>query len=145
MLPRINFQPVLLLSLSPFQLLTVPVAYCGCIADYEGKLPEVKKVQVMDGVGMQGWVEVGDDWMHIAVGNERLLKSHGGKVRPSKAMQKEIDAFVARFPGEMVLFVVIEDEIKAIMALAGDLFVHVMAYEVGTKLILIYRRYGVYS
>ena len=38
-----------------------------------------------------------------------------------------------------------EDEIKAIMALAGDLFVHVMAYEVGTKLILIYRRYGVYS
>lgn len=96
-------------------------AYCGCIADYEGKLPEVKKVQVMDGVGMQGWVEVGDDWMHIAVGNERLLKSHGGKVRPSKAMQKEIDAFVARFPGEMVLFVVIEDEIKAIMALADQI------------------------
>ena len=37
-------------------------------------LSQVKKVNVMEGVGMQGWVAVDDDWKHVAVGNERLFK-----------------------------------------------------------------------
>lgn len=35
---------------------------------------QVKKVDVMEGIGMQGWVAVDDDWKHVAVGNERLFK-----------------------------------------------------------------------
>ena len=75
----------------------------------------------MDGIGMQGWVQVEEDeWKHIAVGNERLLKAHGGKIRPSKKMQATIDEFGSK-KGGVVLFVVIEDEIKCLMSLSGSL------------------------
>ena len=68
---------------------------------------------------MQGWVAHDDDWKHVAVGNERLLKAHGGKVRPSKAMQSEIEAFKGKHVGQMLLFVVVEDDIKIVLALSG--------------------------
>jgi anthranilate/para-aminobenzoate synthase component II len=79
---------------------------------------------VVDGVGMQGWVEVEDDWKHICVGNERLLKAHGGKIRPSRAMQSKIDEFLSHHVGDMVLYVVIEDSIKAILSLAGIITIY---------------------
>lgn len=69
---------------------------------------------------MQGWVEVGDDWKHIAVGNERLLKAHGGKLHPSKKMQLAIDEFLNSHEGEVILYVAIEDEIKGLLSLSGN-------------------------
>jgi hypothetical protein len=81
----------------------------------------VKKIQVMDGVGMQGWVAVGDDWKHIVVGNERILKAHGGKLRPSKALQSKIDEFLESRKGELILFISIDDELKALLSLSGTL------------------------
>ncbi len=103
----------------PISLFLIPLDYCGCIAEFKGKLAEVKKIQAIEGVGMQGWVEVGDDWKHISVGNERLLKAHGGKLRPSKAIQAKIDEFHLARKGELILFIAIEDEIKAMLSLSG--------------------------
>jgi len=37
-------------------------------------------LQVVEGVGIEGWVEVDNDWKFIEVGNEKLLKSNGGHV-----------------------------------------------------------------
>jgi hypothetical protein len=75
---------------------------------------------VIDGVGMQGWVEVeADEWKHIAVGNERLFKPHGGKIRPSKKMQSVMDEFAATHTGGVILYVTVEDEVKCLMALSG--------------------------
>ncbi len=103
-----------------FLLALIISDHCGCIAEFKGKLAEVKKIQSIEGVGMQGWVEVGDDWKHISVGNERLLKAHGGKIRPSKSIQSKIDGFHAARKGELILLIVIEDEIKAMLSLSGD-------------------------
>ncbi len=100
------------------------LAYCGCIAEFTGKLSEVKKLSVMDGIGLQGWVKVNDDWKHIAVGNERLLKVHGGKLRPSKRMQVAIDEFCVSHKQEVILYVVIEDEIKCLLSLSGSSYFH---------------------
>eukprot|EP00604_Paraphysomonas_vestita_P004310 CAMPEP_0174825430 /NCGR_PEP_ID=MMETSP1107-20130205/42737_1 /TAXON_ID=36770 /ORGANISM="Paraphysomonas vestita, Strain GFlagA" /LENGTH=618 /DNA_ID=CAMNT_0016057007 /DNA_START=354 /DNA_END=2210 /DNA_ORIENTATION=+ len=109
-------------SRSAHPLANAIVSYhCGCIAEFEGKLPEVKKVQVMDGVGMQGWVAVEDDWKHISVGNERLLKSNGGKIKPSKKVQEMIDKFQTDRKGELILFICIEDEVRALMSLSDEL------------------------
>lgn len=68
---------------------------------------------------MQGWVQVDDDWKHIAVGNERLLKIHGGKIKPSKKMQLVIDEFFNQHEGEIILCIAIEDEIKGLISLSG--------------------------
>lgn len=70
---------------------------------------------------MQGWVKVDDDdeWKHISVGNERLLKAFGGKIRPSKKLQAVIDNFTARNHGGVILYVALEDEIKSLLALSG--------------------------
>jgi hypothetical protein len=90
------------------------------LAEFQGQLAEVKKIETIDGVGMQGWVAVGEDWKPISVGNERLLKAHGGKIRPSKALQAKIDQFEEARRGELILFVCIDDEIKALMSLSGE-------------------------
>lgn len=68
---------------------------------------------------MQGWVAVDDDWQHVEVGNERLLKVHGGKIRPSKAVQSKIDQFHESRKGELILYICIDDEIKALLSLSG--------------------------
>jgi hypothetical protein len=69
---------------------------------------------------MQGWVEVEEDeWKHIAVGNERLFKAHGGKIRPSKKMQGAINDFVATHTGGVILYVTLEDEVKCLISLSG--------------------------
>ena len=98
---------------------TLASDHCGCLAEFQGTLAEVKKLQVMDGVGMQGWVAVDDDWQHVLVGNERLLKVHGGKIRPSKAVQSKIDQFHESRKGELILYICIDDEIKALLSLSG--------------------------
>lgn len=68
---------------------------------------------------MQGWVFVNEDWKHISVGNERLLKSNGGKINPSKKCQEIIEKFQIQRKGELILFICIEDELKALMSLSG--------------------------
>lgn len=76
---------------------------------------------------MQGWVQINsdeDEWKHLAVGNERLLKAHGGKIKPSKKMQTTIDEFHSHNKGGVILYVVVEDEIKCLLALSGLFILH---------------------
>ena len=62
--------------------------YCsGCIAELSRDLPAVRNVKIVPGVGIEGWVQLpedDDDWRHVAVGNDRLLKSNGGTYRNTK-------------------------------------------------------------
>jgi cation transport ATPase len=95
--------------------------HCGCIAEYEGTLPDVKKVDVMEGVGMQGWVAVEDDWKHVAVGNERLLKSNKGRVRLSKTQQTKVLAFERKHNNAVILYVAVDDVLERIIALSDEL------------------------
>jgi len=96
-------------------------AYCGCIAEYEGELATVKQVKMVEGVGLDGWVEVQNDWKHIAVGNERLLKAHGGKLRPNKKQQALIDEYMAQNADKLTLLVVIDDNVDMIISLSDQI------------------------
>lgn len=98
-------------------------AYCGCIAEMADiVLPTVKKVKVLEGVGLEGWVEVEEhDWRHICVGNERLLKEFGGKVSiPDKKHQKQVQDFISQAHGKSVLLIVIDDEINCLLSLSDE-------------------------
>jgi hypothetical protein len=75
----------------------------------------------LDGVGIEGWVKGGDDWRHVSIGNERLLKSNGGRARPSKQAMKEVDKFLIKCSGMMILYITVDDKLEKIIALAGTL------------------------
>jgi Cd2+/Zn2+-exporting ATPase len=95
--------------------------FCGCIADAEGiTFPEVKKVKVIDGVGVEGWVLVNGNWIPVMVGNERLLKQNGGPVACTKARFTEIADFCTSHPSCVVLIVAIDDEVALLLALADE-------------------------
>lgn len=97
--------------------------YCGCIAEMAEsniQFPAVRKIVVKEGVGMEGWVEVEDDWKHLAIGNERLLRANGGKVRPSTSHQKLIDDFTNRHACQVILYVALDDELMLLIALADE-------------------------
>lgn len=99
-------------------------AYCGCIAEaVDVVLPAVRKMKVLDGVGLEGWVEIVEeqDWKYLLVGNERIFASHGGKVQLSMTQQHEIELFKQRNQGRTMIFVAIDDELAYAMSLADEI------------------------
>ncbi len=78
-------------------------------------------LQVVEGVGIEGWVECNGDWVHVSVGNERLFKQSGvGKVRLNKSDQQSLDRYLANGEGTICIFVVVEDELHMALSLAGE-------------------------
>jgi Cd2+/Zn2+-exporting ATPase len=95
--------------------------FCGCIAEAaDMKLPDVKKVKTIDGVGIEGWVDVDRTWKPVMVGNERMLKQNGGLVECSKAQFNEIVAFSTKNSACVVLIVAVDDEVALLLALADE-------------------------
>lgn len=101
----------------------VVAEHVGCVAEMaEGALPNVRKVKVVDGVGVSGWVEAEeDDWRFCIVGNERILKKNGGNVRISKAQEAKIDKFISGASNSVCLFVAVEDELLLVLSLSDEL------------------------
>lgn len=77
--------------------------------------------QVVNGVGVEGWVRYNDDWHHMAIGNERLLKENGGKAKPTKNDMTKISNFLQRYAEVMVLYITVDDKIIQMIALAGNI------------------------
>lgn len=97
-------------------------AHLGCIAEAgDNGLPAVRKVKGIEGVGVSGWVEQDGDWKYCVVGNERILKSHGGKVQVTAAQEREVAAFIQAAANSVVLFVAVEDELMLLLALSDEL------------------------
>lgn len=100
----------------------VVAEHVGCIAEMSaGSLPAVRKVKVIEGVGVGGWVESDGDWKYCVVGNERILKKHGGAVHVSKQQEGQIEAFTQSAPNSVCLFVAVEDELMLLLALSDQL------------------------
>lgn len=89
-------------------------------------------------MGVEGWVEVSPtEWKHVAIGNERLLKPQNvkvgksntpkgregsgelGRASVSPGERNAVDEFRQRNTGASVLFVCVDDELAAVLALAG--------------------------
>eukprot|EP01040_Poterioochromonas_malhamensis_P008920 gene8920-9657_t len=99
--------------------------YCGCIAEmseFELTMPSVKKVQVIEGIGLSGWVEVKEEnqWKFVEIGNEKLFKVNGGKVDVSGEKLHQYNQFTAKYHGYVILCVVIDDELVMVLALADE-------------------------
>lgn len=73
----------------------------------------------VDGIGLEGWVEVEEDWKFVCVGNEKLLKSQGGKARVSAKEQEKLDAFIGRNTGAVILYICVDDVLELVLSLAG--------------------------
>ena len=103
----------------------IVAAHCGCVADMvenDIQLPNVRKVVVTDGVGVSGWAESEpDSWQHVAIGNERLFKSNGGKVHVSPRQELLLTSFSKASHGKVVLMVAVDDELQLIMSLSDEL------------------------
>ena len=103
----------------------VVAEYYGCVAELEEKnivIPNVRKIIVEDGVGVSGWVESGPHvWNHVAIGNERLLKKHGGKVSMSEDERMIMDNFNKSSQGKVILLIVIDDQLELIMSLSDEI------------------------
>ncbi|RYH21681.1 cation-translocating P-type ATPase [archaeon] len=96
-------------------------AHCGCIAELaESSLASVKKMKVVDGVGLEAWVKHDNDWKFVCIGNERLLRSGGGKVHLTKEEESKVAEFKAAHMNKAILFVAVEDELVMALALADE-------------------------
>ena len=101
----------------------VMTAHCGCIGEMmeQGNvgLPEVRKVTVLPGVGVSGWVmdEDKEDFVHVQVGNERLFSPKSVSRIPS-AQGQALAHFTTLHRGATVIFVVVDDVPSLALALA---------------------------
>jgi Cd2+/Zn2+-exporting ATPase len=101
--------------------------HVGCVVEFEASghnLPDVRKVKVIEGQGISGWVETEpDEWVYVIVGNERCLRSNGGKTRmPRGETKNSFDAFMAsQSQGMQVLLVSIEDELRCCISLSDNI------------------------
>ncbi len=86
----------------------------------DGDLRSVRKIQIVDGVGITGWVEVDDDWKYVAVGNDRLLDINGGKIRTSLKERELLKVFSERNLSSCIVLVVVEDKLELALALADE-------------------------
>jgi cation transport ATPase len=103
----------------------IVAAHCGCVADMvenDIQLPNVRKVIVTDGVGVSGWAESEPDfWQHVSIGNERLLKSNGGRIHVSPRQDLLVSSFYKASQGKVVLIVAVDDKLQLIMSLSDEL------------------------
>ena len=68
---------------------------------------------------MEGWVEVSDDWLFVAVGNERLLRSAGGKAKLSSGDQERVRTFIKQHQFAVIIYICVEDTPTMVLALSG--------------------------
>ena len=87
---------------------------------------------MVEGVGLNGWVKVSDsDWVHVAIGNERLIKggikspkfaleTTGGKCRLKKGQEQQVIALAEKWPVSSIVFVTVDDELALCYSLGGE-------------------------
>jgi P-type E1-E2 ATPase len=93
-------------------------SFTGCIAEAAGEFLTVRKLTVVEGLGLEGWVEVEDDWKHVFVGNEKLLIQNGGKIRLSDQDNNKYNDFCSNSCGAVIVLIVIDDELELLLALS---------------------------
>lgn len=110
--------------------------YCGCIAelsDDQSHFPNVRKVRVMDGIGLEAWVEINKEWKHVCIGNERLLAAHGGKVMLTVVELERLDTFKRVNLHKVVLLMSVDDVLMLVLSLADELRPEAMQFVSSVK------------
>ena len=87
----------------------------GCIgeANEHGELPEVKGFRVVDGVGIKGRVRVESSFVHVFVGNKRVLDA----VNATPVEHAKFTNFQQQYPNDTTVAVVVNKELRLGLAL----------------------------
>ena len=87
----------------------------GCIgeANEHGELPEVKGFRVVDGVGIKGRVRVESSFVHVFVGNKRVLDA----VNATPVQHAKFTNFQQQYPNDTTVAVVVNKELRLGLAL----------------------------
>ena len=93
--------------------------FCGCISEFEGELPPARKINVIEGVGVEGWVEIDGDWKHVLLGNEKIL-SGARPVRVGADNGAALDSFLQRNRFNTNVLVAVDDELRLLLSLADE-------------------------
>ena len=113
-------------------------SYCGCLGEMDemmSKFPETKKIKIVDGIGLEGYVKDPNDsskWKFMQIGNERLLQGFGGTVSVNKQQLTKIKQYQKQSIGKVLLFIVIENELILLLTLSDELrtqsqeFIHLL-------------------
>lgn len=102
-------------------------AHCGCIGEMMNEggsvFPGVRNVKVVEGIGLEGWVQVDDDWVFVNVGNEKLFKhkNPSGKVKLTPSQCQFVDSFYETHSHETVVCICVDDNLVMILALSDEI------------------------
>ena len=100
----------------------------GCLGEFAlsgaaSNAPAVRKVKVVEGVGVSGWVAKDakqTDWRFVVVGNERMVEQGLAEPLESEQQQQILAAFRARHPTASIVLVAIDDKLHAALALSDS-------------------------
>jgi len=100
----------------------------GCLGEFAlsgaaSNAPAVRKVKVVEGVGVSGWVAKDaqqTDWRFVVVGNERIVEQGLAEPLESEWQQQTLAAFRARHPTASIVLVAIDDKLHAALALSDS-------------------------
>jgi Cd2+/Zn2+-exporting ATPase len=95
--------------------------FCGCIAEMEGNLPATRSIKVVEGQGINGWVEYDNDWKFVNVGNEKLFQKNGGKIILSEVEEAAVNNFIQLNQNVAIIYILVDDQLKLILALADEI------------------------
>ena len=109
--------------------MAVTAAVLGCVGSHSealasgtAKRREVKKVAVIEGVGVAGWVSVDDrhtEWVYVLCGNERMLeRKMAGPL--SQADAEAVKAFCKRHATASIVYIAVDDVLCALLALSDS-------------------------
>ena len=113
--------------------------FLGCIADGDKVLPPIRKVQVIDGVGVSGWAEVNGVWKYCEIGNERILEKHGGTAYATEAQLARVESFIQEAGSTVCLLVAVDDDVMLVMSMMDEVrpesvqFVSILQKQLGLK------------
>jgi Cd2+/Zn2+-exporting ATPase len=113
--------------------------FLGCLTDGEKTLPPVRKVQIIDGVGVSGWAQINGVWKYCEIGNERILEKNGGTVYATKAQLERIESYIHDAGSTVCLLVAVDDDVLLVMSLMDEIrpesvqFVDTLQNQLGFK------------
>lgn len=113
--------------------------FLGCLTDGEKTLPPVRKVQIIDGVGVSGWAQINGVWKYCEIGNERILEKNGGTAYATKAQLERIESYIHDAGSTVCLLVAVDDDVLLVMSLMDEIrpesvqFVDTLQNQLGFK------------
>ena len=78
-----------------------------------------KSIKVIDGVGINGFVNLHNEWLQVSIGNERLLQTYPNACTAEQSI--EVNHFIQTNKGSSIIIVLVNSIIEIIMAISDEI------------------------